>query len=164
MVPIFGKEVGMPVISAASDSMIANPPATSSVAEITPPCRIWRAGLPISSGRMSKRSLGASGSKDSTLRPSSLLKATCSSITLRMSAWIALAFRFIASPLPASPSQLPCGKVLHDLGAAAADLHHLGLAIDALGARAAHEARAAQSLHRGVGAELHRVGGEVLEH
>src|SRR5262249_9206873 len=149
----------MPVISLASESMIAKPPATSSVAEITPPCRIWRAGLPMSSGRMSKRSLGASMSKDSTLMPMCLLKATCSSITLRISAWIARVLRFTGSP-----PELFRGEVFHDLGAAAADLHHLRLAVDPLGAGAADEARAAERLHRGVGAELHRVGGEVLQH
>src|SRR5690349_6854903 len=154
----------MPVISCASERMMAKPPATSSVAEITPPCRIWRAGLPISSGRMSKRSRGASSSKESTLMPRCLLKATCSSITLRMSACTARVFRFTGSHSSRSPAHLLGREVLHDLGAAAADLHHLRLAVDALGARAADEAGAAQGLHRGVGAELHGVGREVLKH
>ena len=61
-------------------------------------------------------------------------------------------------------SHLARGEVLHDLDRAAADRHHLGLAIDALDLGAAQVARAAEHLHRLVGAELHGRGREVLQH
>src|SRR3954470_11023921 len=63
-------------LSLATARWIAKPAATSSTAEMTPPCRIWRRGLPISSGFMSKRSFGMSGSSDSTFSPRTLLNGT----------------------------------------------------------------------------------------
>src|SRR3954447_13000467 len=71
---------------------MAKPAATSSTAEITPPWRICRRALPISSGRMSKRSFGAAGSSDSTFRPSTLLNGTPCSNT-----WRSLASSFAMS-------------------------------------------------------------------
>src|SRR5881394_3463673 len=66
--------------------------------------------------------------------------------------------------LIALKTHLPCREILHDLDRAAADRHHLGLAIDALDLGAAQVARAAEHLHRLVGAELQGGGREVLEH
>src|SRR3982750_3836707 len=63
----------------------------------------------------------------------------------------------------ASELELARRQLLHDLLAAAADHHHLDLAVDALALRAAHEAHRAEDLHRLVGAELHRPGRVVLE-
>ena len=56
------------------------------------------------------------------------------------------------------------GEVLHDLLGAAADRVHLHLAVDALDLDAAHVARAAEDLHRLVGAERHRLRRLVLQH
>ena len=59
---------------------------------------------------------------------------------------------------------MSCGEVFHDFFRAAADHEHFRFAIDALGARAAHEAGTAQYLHRFARAELHRLTGEVFRH
>src|SRR5439155_4426651 len=63
-----------------------------------------------------------------------------------------------------SESQLARTEVLEDLFGAAADHHHLHLAVDALALRAAHEPHAAKDLHSLVGAELHRLRSEDLGH
>src|SRR3954467_2018259 len=94
MVPMLGKWLScvcsLRCLSTAR--WIAKPAATSSTAEITPPCRICRRALPIKSGRMSKRSFGAAGSSDSTFRPSTPLNGTPRSNT-----WRSLASSFAMS-------------------------------------------------------------------
>src|SRR4051812_44567282 len=86
MVPMLGKWLScvcsLRCLSTAR--WIAKPAATSSTAEITPPCRICRRALPIRSGRMSKRSFGAAGSSDSTFSPSTQLNGTPCSNTWRI--------------------------------------------------------------------------------
>src|SRR5207344_3242378 len=56
-----------------------------------------------------------------------------------------------------SDAELSRREVLHDLLGAAADHHHLGLAVQPLAPGAAHEAHAAEDLHRLIGAEQHRL-------
>ena len=100
---LFGFLVGFPSAFLASDaSAMARPPTTSSVAEITPPCRIWRTGLPTSSGRISNRRRGALGSSESSLSPSTRLNGIiCSKvrpICASMLSTFALAWPYRISP------------------------------------------------------------------
>src|SRR6476620_5647942 len=62
-----------------------------------------------------------------------------------------------------SKSKLPGSELLHDLLGAAADRVDLHFAVDPLDLHAAHEARAAEDLHRFLGAEGQRLGRLVLE-
>src|SRR5260370_6581735 len=61
-------------------------------------------------------------------------------------------------------THLPRREILHDLDRAAADRHHLGLAIDALDLGAAQVARAAEHLHRLVGENSRVEGRAVFQH
>src|SRR5580658_1175938 len=94
-----------------------------------------------------------------------------------------MVFEFIASPPPHPPTaaqwappsptrgegswlepQLPRGEVAHDFFGAAADGVDADLAVDALDLGAAHEAGAAEDLHRFARTELHGERRLVLEH
>ena len=77
-------------------SAMARPPTTSSVAEITPPCRIWRTGLPTSSGRMSNLRRGALGSSESIFKPSTRLNGIICSKARPISASILSILRLLA--------------------------------------------------------------------
>ena len=109
---------GLTIRSLFTARWTAKPAATSSTAAITPPCRICRRVLPISSGRMSKRSFGASGSIDVHLQPEHAVERHAVLEDLPQLGFHRLALVRI---VPCSPSKLFRGEILHDLLRAAAD-------------------------------------------
>src|SRR4029453_1219206 len=95
-------------------------------------------------------------------RPSTRLKAIVCSNSVRSAATYS-GSKTIAFAMAAAEPEGAGRQLLHDPLGAAADHHHLHLAVDPLALRAAHVAHAAEDLHRLVGAELHRLRRVVLQ-
>src|SRR6478609_8392726 len=141
----------------------AMPQQLSSIAVSGPPASTPVSGLPTSSLRHSSCMDARPRAMASTLMPRALLCGMVSEKSCWNSATLSSGVVSGGLAIRLQP-HLTGREVLHDLDRAAADRHHLGLAIDALDLGAAQIARAAEHLHRLVGAELQGRGGEVLEH
>src|SRR5882672_2139868 len=137
-----------------SSSAVSGPPASTPVS-----------GLPTSSSRQSSRIEAKPRRASTILMPSALLWGIVSENHIWNSARrCSRSAKGLVGLAIASKTHLPRGEVLHDLDRAAADRHHLGLAIDALDLGAAQVARTAEHLHRLVGTELQGRGREVFQH
>src|SRR6266851_2146545 len=141
------------------------PQQPSSRAVSGPPASTPVSGLPTSSSRQSSRMEAKPRRASTILMPSALLWGMVSENHIWNSAKrCARSARGLVGLAIALKTHLARREILHDLDRAAADRHHLGLAIDALDLGAAQVARAAEHLHRLVGAEFQGRSREVLQH